>query len=138
MKQIFKELGLVDRLIVFENSSSTIEYFKNLMDTLSENNEGNEAEVEDCYQPVSLLFLDINLPDKDSLKVAQQIKMQYKKLQEIEQYKKVQRPVICHNSSLNLQQIQSFMYDEEKADLYLNKPIDKKTVVMILKQLQVI
>ena len=49
MKQIFKELGLVDRLIVFENSSSTIEYFKNLMDTLSENNEGNEAEVEDCY-----------------------------------------------------------------------------------------
>ena len=138
MKQIFKELGLVDRLIVFENSSSTIEYFKNLMDTLSENNEGNEAEVEDCYQPVSLLFLDINLPDKDSLKVAQQIKMQYKKLQEIEQHKKVQRPVICHNSSLNLQQIQSFMYDEEKADLYLNKPIDKKTVVMILKQLQVI
>ena len=78
------------------------------------------------------------MPDKDSLKVAQQIKMQYKKLQEIEQYKKVQRPVICHNSSLNLQQIQSFMYDEEKADLYLNKPIDKKTVVMILKKLQVI
>ena len=107
MKQIFKELGLVDRLIVFENSSSTIEYFKNLMDTLSENNEGNEAEIEDCYQPVSLLFLDINLPDKDSLKVAQQIKMQYNKLQEIEQYKKVQRPMICHNSSLNLQQIQS-------------------------------
>ena len=74
MKKILKELGLVDRLIVFENSSSTVEYFKNLMDTLGENTEEGDVEIQ-CYQPVPLLFLDINLPDNDSLKVVEKIKM---------------------------------------------------------------
>ena len=87
MKKIFQELGLADRLIVFEDGNSTIEYFVNLIETLCES--VDEKQELENHQPVPLLLLDVNLPGSNSLNIANQVKEIFKNLQKTKQYSSV-------------------------------------------------
>ena len=99
-------------------------------------------------QPVLLCILDINMPILDGLQAAKQLKERYedfnKKIVEAnnlvipkEGSSLFVRPMIVHLTQFD-DSFQQLIKEEEKADIYLQKPIAQKELVALLRLIKLV
>ena len=98
-------------------------------------------------QPVSLLLLDINMPDVNGMEALVQIKEKYRFLNErlkqaaathAEREEEILRPFICYLSQHDKSIMGQFIKDNEKADCYLEKPLPLKELTSLLRLINVL
>ena len=108
----------------------------------------DEKSFESPIQPVALLILDICMPILDGMETVKRVKEKFRQFNE-EICKKlvlklpsaskknqiVIRPLIIHLSQFD-DNFQSFIKEEERADLYISKPVKKQELVSVLKLLR--
>ena len=129
MKKQFQNLNLEDRLNLFIDGQSTLNYFENLLvEPLTQFRNPFDPSI---AQPVALLILDVNLPVITGLEVCSKVKEIYtRKQKELNEKStdpiQLHRPLIIFYSSLDYNGIEKFCFDHEKADLFVQKPFTQK------------
>ena len=78
----------------------------------------------DVAQPVSLLILDINMPRVSGLECIKQVRKLYGGLQ-LERQQEVLRPFVVYMTETPQNIILQFVQEQEKPDLYLEKPVPR-------------
>ena len=73
------------------------------------------------------------MPILDGLETLKMVKQKYTLYQD----KQIQRPMICHLSQTNYSVMQSFLYEDEEPDFYLNKPISHSELAALLQLLRI-
>ena len=73
MQVQFKELNILDTLVLFEDGLEVVEYFKMLIDSFN-----SESSLK-VIQPASLILLDINMPNLDGHETAVRVKEMFDK-----------------------------------------------------------
>ena len=97
-------------------------------------------------QPVKLMILDINMPHMDGLQTVKETRALYKEINErvclangldpiYDQI--LYRPMLIYMSK-HEENIQLFMEDQERADLFVNKPIERDDILSILRILKIV
>ena len=81
---------------------------------------------EDVVQPISLLILDINMPEPNGLECSKLIKQLYIKRNRETQSDKPLRPCIVFMTETPFTVMNEFIKADEAPDLYLEKPVDVK------------
>ena len=71
MKRHFKELGIADKLIMFQNGTQVTDYFDFLLEDIDES--PNEEQI----LPVILLLLDINMQPISGIDTLKLVKQKY-------------------------------------------------------------
>ena len=75
MKMNFTEIGVQDKLKLFDDGQPVVNHFESLLNTVQLEFRRNERR--QVMQPVALLFLDINMP-YTGIEVVQRIKELYR------------------------------------------------------------
>ena len=92
---------------------------------------------ENVVQPISLLILDINMPELNGLECSRKIKQLYIDKNRQTQSKKLLRPCIIFMTQTPLTVMNAFMESDETPDLYLEKPVDAKIFTDLLTILDI-
>ena len=118
----FDDLGLTDRLMMFSNGRDAVQHFDWML------KQERSQQHPKRPQPVSLIFLDINMPIMTGLEAIKLIKQKYEEANlrvqsEKEDGWQIVRPVIFFFSQFDRKGFSSFISSEERADFYLEKPV---------------
>ena len=94
------DLKLSDRLQTFVNGKMLLDAFDQILGTLEELGELNDSQTKQTHQPVTVIFLDINMPVIDGLETAKLLKEKVdtfnKKVDDLSGQTKVLRPLLIH------------------------------------------
>ena len=113
-----KEIGIDEKLTLFHNGQEVVDYFQELLRLHS--NESNDVQT----QPIALLFLDINMPLVDGFETSARVKQLFE-LHNQENEIKLLRPMICFLSHLDPENMTHFITEQEKPEIYFEKPVSK-------------
>ncbi len=124
MRDICKNLGLSNRLIVFSDGKKVVDFFQKLYieQTL------RPATVQgDVLQDVAIVILDINLPVMPGNEVIVQLKVFFD-TNNIDA-----RPVTCYLSHTREEVMKQFLIEEEQVELYFQKPMLAEEIEALVK-----
>ena len=128
MKTHFREVGIPDKLLLFQDGMQVTEYFDFILDDIEESPE------EETVQPVTLLLLDINMQPMGGMEALKLVKNKYQQLnsklnltvedippigcdKQIDSartaHDKVVPPFICYYSQYDYGTMQQFITPEE-------------------------
>ena len=135
------ELNLKDRFQTFANGKMVLDIFDEIFLNLEDLAFFNDKAAQQLIQPITLVFLDINMPVVDGLETAKQIKQKIdiynKKVSEVDGSSKLLRPLLIHLTQYD-NSFKSFIKKDEEADLYFQKPISRRDLATLLKILKFI
>ena len=84
-------------------------------------------------QPVSLVFMDINMPILNGLETMRTLKKKFAQYDE----SRFIRPVLCYLSQMAQSDMAYFISKEEQADCYLEKPLPYNELFGLLQLLKI-
>ena len=116
---MLQDLGLSSYLKIFSNGDEAVKFVESFLNS-------QFLDFEDVVQPISLLILDINMPEPNGLECSELIKQLYIKRNQETQSDIPLRPCIVFMTQTPFTVMNEFMKADEAPDLYLEKPVDAK------------
>ena len=138
----FGELGIEEKLKIFSDGRRVVDYISEVIDDLDSSSGGVATKWP--VQPVTLLLLDVNMPILTGMEAMKMIRDKYKQINE--KYRAIHdtdrkvviEPLMCYYSQCSRDMIDTFTTEDEKADLFLQKPLPIKELVSLLRIINVL
>ena len=130
------DFDLSGRFKTYVNGKMLLDAFDQILGTFDELQELSDSTLKQTLQPVTVVFLDINMPVIDGLETAKLLKEKVdtfnKKVDDLGWKTKVLRPLLIHLTQYD-NSFKTFIQKEEEADLYLQKPITRRDLTTLLR-----